>query len=207
MTETARRDGKPRIGVLALQGDFREHMEALRRLDVEAVEVRKAGQLLNLDGIIIPGGESTTITKLLKDFDLVEPVREFERQGKAVWGTCAGMIVISKETTDLPSAKPLGFIDISVRRNAYGRQVDSFEEDIPIPSLGERPFHCVFIRAPSISKTGKKVDVLAQTPDGTPIAVRQGHVLATSFHPELTQDTRFHALFVRMARREDGKQR
>ena len=203
MTLNVNHENPLRIGVLALQGDFREHMNTLRRLDevgeTEIVEVRLPAQLERLDGVIIPGGESTTISKLMQDYGLLAPIKAFAKAGKTVWGTCAGMIVIAKETTDLAPWKPLGLVDISVSRNAYGRQVESFEEEVSIPALkGDQPFHCIFIRAPSISKTGKKVKVLAQLPDGAPIAARQDQILVTAFHPELTQDTRFHSFFLRM---------
>ena len=145
----------------------------------------------------------------MREYKLVEPLRAFAKAGKAVWGTCAGMIVIAKEATDLDAkTKPLGLVDISVRRNAYGRQLDSFEEDLAVSELDDdQPFHCVFIRAPGIDKTGKKVQVLATLPDGSPVAARQGHVLVTAFHPELTDDVRFHSLFLRMVgeSRRNGK--
>lgn len=210
MTLDSHTDHTLRIGILALQGDFQEHAQVLQRLDqMEIVEVRLPEQLEGLDGIIIPGGETTTISKLMREYKLVEPLRAFAKAGKAVWGTCAGMIVIAKEATDLDAkTKPLGLVDISVRRNAYGRQLDSFEEDLAVSELDDdQPFHCVFIRAPGIDKTGKKVQVLATLPDGSPVAARQGHVLVTAFHPELTDDVRFHSLFLRMVgeSRRNGK--
>ena len=192
------------IGVLALQGDFREHMNILRALGVQATEVRLPGQLKGLDGLIMPGGESTTIGKLAVTYKLIEPLRRFARE-KAMWGTCAGMILLAK---DVGRDQPLvGVMDMRVARNAFGRQVDSFEVDLDIPALAALPghnagpFHAVFIRAPLIEKTGRGVKVLAQLADGRVVAARQGRLLATSFHPELTGDARMHALFVEIARR------
>ena len=187
-----------KIGVLALQGDFAEHIAALKRLDVDAVEVRLPRDLDGLDGLIIPGGESTTISKLLKAFDLLEPLRERVRQGLPLMGTCAGAIVMAKEAIGLYEEN-LGLMDIAVRRNAFGRQVDSFEADLDIEALGDLPFHAVFIRAPVIEGAGDGVEVLSRLADGTIVAVRQGRLLALAFHPELTADPRFHAYFLRMA--------
>jgi len=184
-----------KIGVLALQGAFIEHIKALRSLDVEAVEVRKPEQLRNLDGLIIPGGESTTFGKLAVEYGLIEPMRALCDAGKPVWGTCAGMIFLAKE---VGRAQPLlGVMDVQVKRNAFGRQVDSFEIDLDIPALEPRaPFHAIFIRAPLIASVGNDVEVLAKLDDGTIVAARQGNLLATSFHPELTNDTRFHKYFL-----------
>ena len=187
-----------RIGVLALQGDFIEHIVVLRRLDVEAVEVRLPGHLEELDGLIIPGGESTTIGKLAAAYQLMEPLVEFGVQ-KAIWGTCAGAIFLSK---DVHRQQPLlSLMDITVGRNAFGRQVASFETDLDVPALREiepdgAPYHAVFIRAPLIESVRQPAQVLAQLPDGRIVAARQGRLLATSFHPELTQDDRFHRYFV-----------
>jgi 5'-phosphate synthase pdxT subunit len=187
-----------KIGVLALQGDFAEHIVMLESLGVEAVEVRLAGQLNDLDGLIIPGGESTTIGKLATDFGLMEPLREFGRR-RAVWGTCAGAIFLSK---DVSREQPLlGLMDIKVARNAFGRQVDSFEADLDISELKQatgtdEAFHVVFIRAPIIESVSGDAKILASLPDGRIVAARQGHFLATSFHPELTGDNRFHAYFL-----------
>ena len=191
-----------KIGVLALQGAFIEHIKALRSLDVEAVEVRKPEQLRNLDGLIIPGGESTTFGKLAVEYGLIEPMRALCDAGKPVWGTCAGMIFLAKE---VGRAQPLlGVMDVQVKRNAFGRQVDSFEIDLDIPALEPRaPFHAIFIRAPLIASVGNDVEVLAKLDDGTIVAARQGNLLATSFHPELTNDTRFHRYFLARA----GKKR
>lgn len=192
-----------KIGVLALQGAFAEHVAVLRRLGVEAVEVRLPEQLDGLDGLIIPGGESTTIGKLAERYGLMEPLRAFAQE-KALWGTCAGMIVMAKE---IGRTQPLlGVMDIAVERNAFGRQVDSFEVDLPVPALSGdgRPFHAVFIRAPRLTAVGEDVQPLAQLPDGTLVAARQGHMLVTAFHPELTDDLRFHAYFVRMVEQGTG---
>ncbi len=186
-----------KIGVLALQGDFAEHIVMLKRLGAETVEVRLPAHLEGLDGLIIPGGESTTIGKLAVDFGLIEPLREFGRR-RAIWGTCAGAIFLSK---DARRNQPLlGLMEITVQRNAFGRQVDSFEADLAIPELGERPYHAVFIRAPIIESVSEPARVLAALPDGRIVAAQQGKLLATSFHPELTEDSRFHEFFLTLAR-------
>lgn len=184
-----------RIGVLALQGDFREHSVMLQRLGVEAIEVRRRQQLAGLDGLIIPGGESTTIGKLAVKYDLLAPIRAMAEAGAPIWGTCAGMIVLAKDIgrDDQPL---VGVMDIHVQRNAFGRQVASFEVDLNIAALGQPPFHAVFIRAPLIEAVGPGVDVLAQLEDGTIVAARQQNILATAFHPELTGDDRFHRYFL-----------
>lgn len=187
----------PVVGVLALQGDFAEHIEALRSLGVAAIEVRLPSDLAAVDALIIPGGESTTITRLLDIYELREPIRARGAGSMPIWGTCAGAIVLAKRATDLDRPN-LALMDIDVRRNAFGRQVESFEEDLSVPALGDLPFHAVFIRAPSIQRTGAAVDVLARLDDGTTVAAREGHLLATVFHPELTGDTRFHRLFLDM---------
>jgi pyridoxal 5'-phosphate synthase pdxT subunit len=185
-----------KIGVLALQGAFIEHIKALRLLKVEAVEVRKLEQLRDLDGLVIPGGESTTFGNLAVEYGLMEPIRAMCEAGKPIWGTCAGMIFLAKGAG---RAQPLiGVMDISVKRNAFGRQVDSFEVNLDVPALEPRaPFHAIFIRAPLIESVGKGVEVLAKLDDGTIVAARQGNLLATSFHPELTNDTRFHEYFLK----------
>lgn len=191
-----------KIGVLALQGDFAEHQVMLQNLGAEAVQVRLAEQLSDLNGLIIPGGESTTIGKLATDFKLMEPLRDFG-QKHAIWGTCAGAIFLSK---DAHRKQPLlGLMDITIERNAFGRQVDSFEVDLDVPALlkvdrENRGFHAVFIRAPLIEKVGKGVEVLARLDDGRVVAARQQKWLATSFHPELTGDDRFHRYFMEMAK-------
>lgn len=188
----------PTIGVLAIQGDFLEHRQALARLGVEAPEIRLPHQLEDIDGLIIPGGESTTIAQLIDIYGFREALRERARQGMAVWGTCAGMIVIADRLTDA-RPEPLRLMDIEVSRNAFGRQVDSFEADIEFQDIEGAPFHCVFIRAPVVNRVGASVRTLAALDDGRPIAVRQGKLLATAFHPELTGDSRIHELFARMA--------
>jgi 5'-phosphate synthase pdxT subunit len=190
-----------KIGVLALQGDFAEHITMLKRLNVETMEVRLPEHLKGLDGLIIPGGESTTIGKLAVDFGLLEPLRQFG-QRHAMWGTCAGAIFLSK---DVSRNQPLlGLMDIKVARNAFGRQVDSFEADLDVPELkkatnSKTPYHAVFIRAPIIESVEGDVKILASLPDKRIVAAQQGHLLATSFHPELTRDTRFHEYFLSLA--------
>jgi 5'-phosphate synthase pdxT subunit len=184
-----------RIGLLALQGDFAEHAEVLRELGVEPVEVRRPEQLEGLDGLIIPGGESTTIGKLLDDFGLTAPLRERTARGWPVWGTCAGAILLADDIEH--SRQPrIGGMDISVQRNAFGRQVQSFEADLDVPALGRQPFRAVFIRAPVIDRVGARAQDLARLEDGRIVAARQGHLLATCFHPELTKDHRFHRYFI-----------
>ena len=187
-----------RIGVLALQGDFAEHLRALEHAGAEAIEVRKVEQLEGLDGLIIPGGESTTISKLMERFGFREAVPAAMKRGMAVWGTCAGMIVMARELTD-PNPKPMNLMNIKVSRNWFGRQVDSFEADFKIKGLRGGPFRAVFIRAPVIEEVGEGVEVLAALPDGHAVAVRSGRNLGTSFHPELADDSRFHELFSRLA--------
>jgi pyridoxal 5'-phosphate synthase pdxT subunit len=187
-----------KIGVLAIQGDFAEHTLMLKRLGVETIEVRLPFHLEGLDGLIMPGGESTTIGKLSVDFGLLEPLREFGKM-HAIWGTCAGAIFLSKDARrDQPL---LGLMEITVRRNAFGRQVDSFEADLVIPELGEGgPYHAIFIRAPIIQSVQGNVKILSTLSDGRIVAAQQGNLLATSFHPELTDDARFHEYFLSLAR-------
>ncbi len=187
----------PKLGILAIQGDFLEHREALDRLGVESVEIRLPRQLDDIDGLIIPGGESTTIVQLIDIYDFREPLRRKAKAGMPVWGTCAGMIVISDRLTD-HRPEPLGLMNIEVSRNAFGRQVDSFETDLEMRDLEGPPFRAVFIRAPVVNSMGEGVRVLATVNGGRPVAVRQGKMLATSFHPELTDDSRVHELFVRI---------
>ncbi|HEY4720323.1 MAG TPA: pyridoxal 5'-phosphate synthase glutaminase subunit PdxT [Anaerolineae bacterium] len=187
-----------RIGVLALQGAFIEHEQVLRRMGVEAREVRLPQHLEGADGLIMPGGESTTIGKLAVQYDLIEPIRSLAAAGKPLWGTCAGMILMSKGVgRDQPL---LGLMDVNVKRNAFGRQVDSFEADLNIPAIATpenpRPFHAVFIRAPLIESVGAGVDVLARLDNGAVVAAQQGKLLVTSFHPELSHDDRFHRYFI-----------
>jgi len=190
-----------KIGVLALQGAFIEHEQALQRIGVEAREVRLPEHLEGLDGLIIPGGESTTIGKLAVQYGLMEPIRAMAAAGKLLWGTCAGMIFMAK---DVGRDQPLlGLMDVTVQRNAFGRQVDSFETDLDVPAIitpeNKRPFHAIFIRAPLIESVGVGVDVLAALSSGAIVAARQGRLLATSFHPELSYDDRFHRYFVSLA--------
>jgi 5'-phosphate synthase pdxT subunit len=190
-----------KIGVLALQGDFAEHIAMLRRIGVEAVEVRLPEQLEELAGLIIPGGESTTFGKLAVHYGFMEPLRNFGER-KAIWGTCAGAIFLSKDAhRDQPL---LGLMDITVERNAFGRQVASFEVDLDVPVLQEvdqepKAYHAVFIRAPLIESVQGEAQVLAKLEDGHVVAAQQGHLLATSFHPELTEDDRFHRYFLKLA--------
>ncbi len=191
------------IGVLAMQGDFSEHIDLLRRMGtrggepVRALEVRNRAELEAADGLIIPGGESTTIGKLLRDFDLLDPLRRRVEDGLPVFGSCAGAIALARSVDGLP--RPLiGLMDITVRRNAYGRQLQSFETDLPIRELGDPPMRAIFIRAPSFTAAGDGVRVLARLPDGAIVAARQRAMLAISFHPELTGDDRLHRYFADM---------
>jgi pyridoxal 5'-phosphate synthase pdxT subunit len=191
-----------KIGVLALQGDFAEHIIKLSGIGVETAEVRLPAGLRDLDGLIIPGGESTTFGKLAEAFGLLDPLREFGRR-KAIWGTCAGAILMAREVDRRQPT--LGLMDIAVERNAFGRQIDSFETDLALSGVltarngSTAAFHAVFIRAPVIRRVGSGVQVLARLDDGTIVAARQGRMLATSFHPELTPDDRFHRYFVEIA--------
>lgn len=182
-----------KIGVLALQGAFIEHSKMLARLGVTAVEARLPHQLAELDGLIIPGGESTTIGKLASAYGLIEPLRQFAA-AKPTWGTCAGMIFLAKDI-GRQQQPILGAMDITVDRNAFGRQINSFETDLAIAEIGDQPFHAVFIRAPVVTAVEVPVEVLARLDDGRIVAVRQGHLLATAFHPELTDDLRLHSYF------------
>jgi 5'-phosphate synthase pdxT subunit len=194
-----------KIGVLALQGAFIEHIKMLRRLGVEAVEVRLPQHLQGLDGLIIPGGESTTIGKLAVDYGLIEPLRAFA-QRHPTWGTCAGMIFLAK---DLGKDKQpiLGVMDIQVDRNAFGRQIDSFEADLTFSIFGEdAPYHAVFIRAPVVTRVDNGVDILGRLADGRIVAVQENHLLATAFHPELTEDSRFHQYFIQLVAQMGAKQ-
>lgn len=186
------------VGVLALQGAFIEHEHMLRRLGHTVTQVRLPQHLATIDRLIIPGGESTTIGKLLVAYKLLEPIRERARQEMPIWGTCAGMILMAKEITEgRPEGQPaLSLMDITARRNAFGRQLDSFEADLKVGSIGDKPFHAVFIRAPLIDEVGPGVEPLATLDDGRIVAAQQGRFLATAFHPELTDDPRFHELFL-----------
>ena len=184
-----------KIGVLALQGAFIEHIRCLRKLGVDAFPVRLPQELEGLHGLVIPGGESTVMAKLMQSYNMTGIIRELVSGGLPVFGTCAGMIFLSKSASQLNSGM-IGAIDIEVTRNAFGRQIDSFETDITIPPLGEMPFHAVFIRAPLITKTGPGVEILARLEEGIGVAARQGKVLVCAFHPELTDDIRFHRYFL-----------
>ena len=190
-----------RVGVLALQGTFIEHIGILRQLGVEAPPVRLPHELDTLDGLIIPGGESTTMLRLMESFGLVQPIREMARDGLPIWGTCAGMILLAKSVSNY-EMETLGLMDMKVRRNAFGSQIDSFEVDLEIPLVGEEPFHAVFIRAPVIKEAGPGIKILSRLTDGTIIAARQNRLLACAFHPEFTNDLRFHNYFLNMVSQE-----
>ena len=187
------------IGVLALQGDFAEHAAVFEQLGANTREVRSPSDLEQLSGLVIPGGESTTISALLERWGLTAPIISLAHGGMPVWGTCAGMIVVANELSDR-RPDPLRLMDIEVSRNAFGRQVDSFEADLDICELEGPPFHCVFIRAPVVNRAGAEVKVLATLDDGRAVAVREERMLATAFHPERTDDTRVHELFVRIVK-------
>jgi len=186
------------MGVLAIQGDFLEHGKMLEAISIDWREVRLPDQLEGLDGLIIPGGESTTIVQLMDIYGFRDTIKRKSREGMAVWGTCAGMIVIARKLLDR-RPKPLGLMDIEVSRNAFGRQVDSFETDIQVSSIEGDPIHAIFIRAPVVTDVGPEVEIIAKVEDGKPVAVTQGKLMATSFHPELTSDTRMHELFCRLS--------
>ena len=191
---------RPRVGVLAVQGAVREHLAALDAIGAESVEVRLPRDLVGLDALILPGGESTTMRKMIEAYGLRDPILSLAGAGAPILGTCAGMILLAERLAD--DALPLlGLLDIEVRRNGYGRQLDSFEADLQVPALGDEALHGVFIRAPIVSEVGPAVEVLARDPDGAVVAVRQGRVLATAFHPELTADRRVHQLLLDMIER------
>ncbi|WP_174550473.1 pyridoxal 5'-phosphate synthase glutaminase subunit PdxT [Nocardia shimofusensis] len=210
VTDAQVSQSRPAIGVLALQGDVREHLAALESCGADAVLVRRVSELDAVDGLILPGGESTAISKLLGVFELLEPLRARLRDGLPAFGSCAGMILLASEVLDTrPDAQHLSGIDMTVRRNAFGRQIDSFETDLDFAGLDDGPVRAVFIRAPWVERVGEGVQVLATVPEGPGagrvVAVRQGNVLATSFHPEVTGDLRVHRMFVdivRAARRD-----
>ena len=190
------------IGVLALQGDVREHLVALRAAGAEATPVKTQEEIARVDGLIIPGGESTTVGKLLERFGMMARVRALPGEGKPIFGTCTGMILLAKEIEQ--STQPrLGLMDITVRRNAFGRQIDSFEEDVEVAGIDGGPVRAVFIRAPFITRVQPGVEVLAWHGDH-PILVREGNLLAAAFHPEMTDDTRIHRLFIEMVRKGEG---
>jgi 5'-phosphate synthase pdxT subunit len=194
---------RPTVGVLALQGDVREHLEALRAVEAAAVTVRRPAELGAVDALVLPGGESTTIVRLARGFDLLEPLRDRVAAGMPVFGTCAGMILLADRLLDARDGQEtVGGIDMTVRRNAFGRQVDSFETAVHVAEAGARPFRAVFIRAPSVAAVGPQVEVIARLEGphlpGTIVGVRQGPLMATSFHPELTGDTRLHRMFVEL---------
>ncbi|HYL41343.1 MAG TPA: pyridoxal 5'-phosphate synthase glutaminase subunit PdxT [Candidatus Binatus sp.] len=193
-----KRGNAPRIGVLAVQGDVAEHLATLQAIGLPGVEVRLPQDLDGLDGLILPGGESTTMRRLIDRWGLREPILALARSGAPLYGTCAGMIILSRDIAD-GDEEVLPLLDVTVRRNAFGRQLDSFEIDLVVPVLGDLPVHAVFIRAPVIEATGDGVDVLARLDDGRIVAVRQRNILATSFHPELAGETRFHRLLATMA--------
>lgn len=198
-------DGRAaRIGVLALQGAVREHVKAIREIGAEPVEVRLPRDLVGLDALVLPGGESTTMRKLIDAYGLLEPIRAMAAGGAPMLGTCAGMILLSQRIDD-GDEPVLAALDISVRRNGYGRQLESFESELDVPALGDTPLHGVFIRAPIVTGVGREVEVLATDDEGRPVAVRQGRLLATSFHPELTDDRRLHRLLLSMVGEASGR--
>ena len=191
-----------RIGVLALQGAFREHLDTLGSIGVEGVRVREPADLEGVSGLILPGGESTTMRQLIERWGMRQPILDLADSGAPLFGTCAGMIVLAAEIAGgEPPILPL--LDITVERNAFGRQLESFEAELPVPILGDTPVHAVFIRAPIVERTGPGVDVLARLDDGRVVAVRERNVIATAFHPELAGETRFHRLLATMAAEHD----
>jgi len=188
-----------RVGILALQGDVAEHDAILRESGAEPIQIKRAEQLHDIGGLVIPGGESTTIGKLLRHFGMLEPLRDRVAGGFPVYGTCAGMILLANDIEDAAGDQPsIGGMDVAVKRNAFGRQRESFETDLDVPAVGEEPVHAVFIRAPLIQRAGDDVEVLARLPDRGPVAARQDNILVSSFHPELTGDTRMHGYFLKM---------
>jgi len=189
------------VGVLALQGTFIEHISMLRRLGVEAPPIRLPHELDTLDGLIIPGGESTTMLRLMESFGLIQPIREMARDDFPIWGTCAGMVLLAKSVSNY-EMETLGLMDMKIRRNAFGSQIDSFEVDLEIPLVGEEPFHAVFIRAPIVKEARPGIKILSRLPDSTIVAARQNRLLACAFHPEFTDDLRFHSYFLNMISQE-----
>jgi 5'-phosphate synthase pdxT subunit len=191
-----------RIGVLALQGAFREHLETLSLIGVEGVRVREPADLAGVSGLILPGGESTTMRQLIDRWGLRQPILDLAERGAPIFGTCAGMIVLARDIAG-GEAPILPLLDVTVERNAFGRQLDSFEADVQVDVLGTTPVHAVFIRAPVIERTGPDVDILARLDDGRIVAVRERNIIATAFHPELAGETRFHRLMATMATEHD----
>lgn len=189
--------GRPHVGILALQGDVREHARVLTELGAEVELVRRPFELAAVDGLVIPGGESSVIDKLARSFGMQEPVRAAIAAGMPVYGTCAGLILLADRITDgIQGQETFGGLDVTVRRNAFGSQVDSFETDLAVPALGDPPVHAVFIRAPLVERVGRDVETLAALDDGRVVAVQQGPLLGTSFHPEVTGEHRFHERFL-----------
>ncbi len=186
-----------KIGVLALQGDYLEHQRILQILGINSTYIKTPDQLNKIDGLIVPGGESTTINKLMNSYNIKNPLKKLVRRGMPIWGTCAGMIIIANKIVQ-STPKPLSLIDITVDRNAFGNQTESFEQLITFSKIGKQPFRSIFIRAPQIIDIGKTIDVLGRLPNKQPVAVKQKNILATSFHPELTNDYRIHEFFVNM---------
>ncbi|WP_417562578.1 pyridoxal 5'-phosphate synthase glutaminase subunit PdxT [Microbacterium sp.] len=194
--------GDSRIGILALQGDVREHARVLAGLGADVVLVRRPEELASVDGLVIPGGESSVMDKLARAFGLQQPLRDVIAAGLPVYGTCAGLIMLADRLTDaIEGQQTLGGLDVTVRRNAFGSQVESFETDLDVPAVGAPPVHAVFIRAPLVEQVGPGVETLAALPDGTVVAVRGGNLIGTSFHPEMNGETRFHRLLMGMAQR------
>ncbi len=205
MEEHIIRNPGPRIGVLALQGDFEAHLKMLEESGAQGKAIRLPEQLAEIDGIIIPGGESTTIGKLMVMYGLDGVLREKILAGVPIWGTCAGLILLAQETDNALVGQPLlASMDIRVRRNAFGSQRESFETDLSVPALGEAPFHAFFIRGPAVEEVGPGVEVLAALNDGTIVAVREGTLLGTAFHPEISGDKRFHQYFLRIVQSVKG---
>ncbi|WP_223690682.1 pyridoxal 5'-phosphate synthase glutaminase subunit PdxT [Leifsonia poae] len=189
--------GSPRVGVLALQGDVREHIAVLRELGADVVPVRRAAELADVGGLVIPGGESSVMDKLSRTFGLAEPLKQAIADGLPVYGTCAGLIMLADRVLDgITGQQSLGGLDVSVRRNAFGSQLDSFETDLDVPAVGDSPMHAVFIRAPIVESVGPKATSLANLADGRVVAVEQGNLVGTSFHPEITGEMRFHEYFL-----------
>ena len=186
-----------KVGVLALQGAFIEHISIMQQLGVEASPVRLPNELDSLNGLIIPGGESTSILRLIQSFDFIQPLREFAQAGFPILGTCAGMICLANKISD-SNMETLALMDMEVRRNAFGRQVDSFETKLMVPALGRKPLPAIFIRAPVIEKAGQQVEILTKLPSGKAVAAKQGKLVATAFHPELSQDLSFHSYFLKI---------